>query len=39
MKKLNKEQQAKVETAKQAVTKLQEAQDILYSRLALRLHL
>ena len=33
MKKLNKEQQAKVETAKQAVTKLQEAQNILYSRL------
>lgn len=33
MKKLNKEQQAKVETAKQAVTKLQEEQNSIYSQL------
>ena len=33
MKKLNQEQQTKVETAKEAVIKLQEAQEIIYSDL------
>jgi hypothetical protein len=33
MKKLNKEQQTKVETAKGTVTKLQEAQNLVYSQL------
>ena len=33
MKKLNKDQQAKVETAKEAVSKLQEAQENIYADL------
>jgi hypothetical protein len=33
MKKLNQEQQAKVETAREAVIKLQQAQELIYSEL------
>ena len=33
MKKLNQEQQAKVETAREAVFKLQQAQELIYSEL------
>lgn len=34
MKKLNKEQQQKVETAREAISKLQEAETIIYNNLA-----
>jgi hypothetical protein len=33
MKKLNQEQQAKVETAREAIIKLQQAQELIYSEL------